>query len=41
MPLEGHERVRADAVAAQQVEPAEIRQIDEERRAGDEPARAA
>ena len=32
------ERVRADAMLAQQVEPAEIGQIDEERRARNEPA---
>ena len=30
MALEGHERVGADAVAAQQIKAAEIRQIDEE-----------
>ena len=38
VPLEGQERVRADAVLAQQVEPAEIGQIDEERRARNEAA---
>ncbi len=41
MAFEGHQRVGADAVAAQQVEAAEVRQVDEERRAGNEAAGAA
>src|SRR5262249_23050836 len=37
VPFEGHEGMRADAVAAQQVHPADIGEVDEERRAGDKP----